>query len=224
MKLLLASTGFALLLAAPVQAAPEIQQVIYNVSAATACSDAAAGFGDMKDGLAACDIALGDPHMIHLAELMVDRGVIQVRLGDNSAALSDYNGAIALNAELGDAYISRAGVLVALKRYQRGPQRHRTGPGAEPQQPPCRLLQPRRDRGRKRRREGRLPGLQPGAGDQAGLRARQPRTVTLPQGEPHLARLEGITTTSGIIGFDFPVKLRCGGNLVADFLFPPPLA
>jgi tetratricopeptide (TPR) repeat protein len=117
MKLLLAAGAIAALLASPAQAAPEIKQVIYNVSATTRCSDAAAGFGELKAGLAACDIALKDPHMIHVAELMVDRGVIQARLGDNAAALSDYNGAIALNAQLGDAYVSRAGVLVAMKRY-----------------------------------------------------------------------------------------------------------
>ena len=115
MKLLLA--GLAVLLASGAQAAPQIQQVIYNVSAATKCSEAAAGFGELKDGLAACDVALSDPHMIRVAELMVDRGVIQTRLGDDRAALSDYNGAIALNPDLGDAYVSRAGVLVAMKRY-----------------------------------------------------------------------------------------------------------
>lgn len=117
MKLFLAA-GIAALLASSAQAAPQIQQVIYNVSAATKCSDAAAGFGELKEGLAACNVALKDPHMIHRAELMVDRGVIQTRLGDNEAALADYDGAIALNAQLGDAYVSRAGVLVAMKRYQ----------------------------------------------------------------------------------------------------------
>jgi tetratricopeptide (TPR) repeat protein len=117
MKLLLASAGLAALLASSAQAAPEIQQVIYNISAATKCSGAAAGQVELKDGLAACDVALSDPHMIHVAELMVDRGVIQTRLGDNAAALIDYNGAIALNSQLGDAYVSRAGVLVAMKRY-----------------------------------------------------------------------------------------------------------
>ena len=115
MKLLLA--GLAVLLFSGAQGAPQIQQVIYNVSAATKCSDAAAGFGKLQDGLAACNVALSDPHMIHVAELMVDRGVIQTRLGDNPVALHDYNGAIALNAQLGEAYVSRAGVLVAMKRY-----------------------------------------------------------------------------------------------------------
>lgn len=117
MKLLFAAAGLAALMASSAQAAPEIQQVIYNVSATTRCSDAAAGLGELNEGLAACNIALSDPQMIHRAELMVDRGVIQVRLGDNAAALSDYNSAIALNAQLGDAYVSRAGVLVAMKRY-----------------------------------------------------------------------------------------------------------
>jgi tetratricopeptide (TPR) repeat protein len=116
MKLLLA-TAALLMASVTAQAAPQIQQIVYNVNAAGKCSDAAAGLGDIKDGLAACNIALSDPHMIHRAELMVDRGVIQARLGDNAAALSDYNDAIALNSELGDAYISRAGVLVAMKRY-----------------------------------------------------------------------------------------------------------
>jgi tetratricopeptide (TPR) repeat protein len=117
MKLFLAMAGFAVLLTMAAQAAPEIQQVIYNVSAATKCSEAAAGFGELKDGLAACDTALSDPRMIHRAALMVDRGVIQARLGNNAAALSDYNSAIAMDATLGDAYVSRAGVLVAMKRY-----------------------------------------------------------------------------------------------------------
>ncbi len=117
MKLLLATAGLTALLASSAQAAPEIQQVIYNVSAATRCSDAAAGFGELKDGLAACDVALKDPLMLHVAELMVDRGVIQARLGDNAAALRDYNGAIALDPAMGDAYVSRAGLLITLKRY-----------------------------------------------------------------------------------------------------------
>ena len=116
MRMFLA-TAALLTASACAQAAPQIQQIVYNVNAASQCSDVAAGLGDLKQGLAACDIALSDPHMIHRAELMVDRGVIQTRLGDNAAALSDYNSAIALNGELGDAYISRAGVLVAMKRY-----------------------------------------------------------------------------------------------------------
>jgi tetratricopeptide (TPR) repeat protein len=99
------------------QAAPQIQQIIYNVDAVDICSRAANNQADLKAGLAACDVALKDPAMIHRAALLLDRGVIQVRLGNNQAALDDYGSAIALDSKLGDAYISRAGVLVDLKRY-----------------------------------------------------------------------------------------------------------
>ena len=91
--------------------------MIYNVDAVSQCSLAANGQFDLKDGLAACNTALKDPAMTHRGALLTDRGVIQARLGDNQAALRDYNGAIALNAAMGDAYVSRAGVLIALKRY-----------------------------------------------------------------------------------------------------------
>jgi tetratricopeptide (TPR) repeat protein len=47
----------------------------------------------------------------------MNRGVIKVRLGNNTDALADYNAAIAIDPMLGDAYVSRAGVLVAMKRY-----------------------------------------------------------------------------------------------------------
>ena len=99
------------------QAAPQIQRVIYNVDAANKCSAAANDRAALKDGLQACNVALNDPAMNHRAALLLDRGVIQVRLGNNAAALQDYSGAIALDSNLGDAYVSRAGLLVALKRY-----------------------------------------------------------------------------------------------------------
>ncbi|MEO8300745.1 MAG: tetratricopeptide repeat protein [Rhizomicrobium sp.] len=117
MKLLVTLAALAALPVCAVQAAPQIQTIIYNVDAADLCSRAANNQAELKDGLAACDIALKDPAMIHRAALLLDRGVIQVRLGNNEAALTDYSGAIALDPKLGDAYISRAGVLLDLKRY-----------------------------------------------------------------------------------------------------------
>jgi tetratricopeptide (TPR) repeat protein len=110
-----ALTTAALAIAA--QAAPQVQRVIYNVDAASKCSAAANDRAALKDGLQACNVALNDPAMNHRAALLLDRGVIQVRLGNNAAALQDYSGAIALDSNLGDAYVSRAGLLVALKRY-----------------------------------------------------------------------------------------------------------
>ena len=117
MKLLLTLAALAALPGSAAQAAPQIQTIIYNVDATDLCSRAANDQADLKDGLAACNTALKDPAMIHRAALLLDRGVIQVRLGNNGAALKDYSGAIALDAKLGDAYVSRAGVLVDLKRY-----------------------------------------------------------------------------------------------------------
>lgn len=117
MRLFLACAAVAALMGTAAQAAPQIQQVIYNVDAVSKCSAAANDQAAPKDGLEACNIALKDPAINHRAALLLDRGVIQVRLGNNEAALQDYSGAIALDSRLGDAYVSRAGLLVALKRY-----------------------------------------------------------------------------------------------------------
>ena len=124
MKLFLAAAALAALTTTAL-AGPQVQQVIYNVDAVSKCSQAANGLNnpqtnlraDLKDGLQACSVALSDPAMTHRAALMLDRGVIEVRLGDTAAALKDYSGAIALDGTLGDAYISRAGLLVEMKRY-----------------------------------------------------------------------------------------------------------
>jgi len=121
MKLFLAATALAALTTTAL-AGSQVQQVIYNVDAVSKCSQAANGLSnlhqaDLKDGLQACSVALSDPAMTHRAALMLDRGVIEVRLGDTAAALKAYSGAIALDGTLGDAYISRAGLLVEMKRY-----------------------------------------------------------------------------------------------------------
>ena len=124
MKLFLAAAALAALTTTAL-AGPQVQQVIYNVDAVSKCSQAANGLNnpqtnlraDLKDGLQACSVALSDPAMTHRAALMLDRGVIEVRLGDTAAALKDYSGAITLDGTLGDAYISRAGLMVEMKRY-----------------------------------------------------------------------------------------------------------
>lgn len=110
LAILLASTSGAF-------AATPVHQMIFNVDAAAVCSKAAAGAGDLAQGLDYCTTALKDPVMVHRAALLSNRGIIEARLGDNPGALADYNAAIALNPELGDAYVSRAGVLLMLKRY-----------------------------------------------------------------------------------------------------------
>jgi tetratricopeptide (TPR) repeat protein len=118
MKLFLASAALAALTGTTaVQAAPQVQQMFYNVDAAAQCSAAANDRADLKAGLSYCDVALSDPTMNHQAALLSNRGVIKVRLGNNQGALEDYNAAIATDPALGDAYVSRAGVLIAMKRF-----------------------------------------------------------------------------------------------------------
>jgi tetratricopeptide (TPR) repeat protein len=94
-----------------------VRQIIFNVDASAACSKAAEGAGDLAAGLESCNLALRNPAAVHRDALMVNRGVIQARLGDNQAALADYNAAIAANPQSGDAYVSRAGVMIVMKRY-----------------------------------------------------------------------------------------------------------
>lgn len=116
MKLFLATAAIALI-ATGASAAPQVQQMLYNVDAAAQCSAAANDQAALKTGLSYCDVALSDPTMNHRAALLSNRGVIKARLGDNQVALEDYNAAIALDPQLGDAYVSRAGVLIAMKRF-----------------------------------------------------------------------------------------------------------
>src|SRR5438445_889893 len=106
MKLFLAVTALAALAVPAAQAGPQVRQVIYNVDAVSKCSAAANGQANLKDGLEACNLALTDPAMTHRAALLLDRGVIEVKLGDGEAALRDYGSAIALDGTLGDAYVS----------------------------------------------------------------------------------------------------------------------
>jgi tetratricopeptide (TPR) repeat protein len=110
LAILLASSGGAF-------AATPVQQMIFNVDAAAVCSKAAAGAGDLAEGSDYCTTALKDPVTVRRAALLANRGIIKARLGDNQGALADYNAAIAVNPELGDAYVSRAGVLLTLGRY-----------------------------------------------------------------------------------------------------------
>ena len=118
MKLFLAAAlAASSMLTSAALAGPQVQQVIYNVDAVSICSTAANSQADLKDGLEACNLALSDPAMTHRAALLLDRGVIEVKLGNGEAALKDYGGAIALDDRLGDAYVSRAGLLVEMKRY-----------------------------------------------------------------------------------------------------------
>lgn len=117
MKFFFLSAGLTALIAATAQGAPAIHQVIYNVDAAKVCSQPSDDRLELRRSLMACDTVINDPVMIRRASLLMDRGVVQAKLGDNEAALRDYNAAIAINDKLGEAYVGRAGVLTEMKRY-----------------------------------------------------------------------------------------------------------
>lgn len=117
MKYLLVTAAFAALTATAAQADDSVRQVLYNVDAAAQCSAAANDQADLRQGLSWCDTALADPAMNHRAALLANRGVVKVRLGDNRGAMADYDAAIAMDPKLGDAYVSRAGLLTAMHRY-----------------------------------------------------------------------------------------------------------
>jgi len=115
MKIKLAFASAAII-ATAAHAGTPVQRMIYNVDAAAQCSAAASDAGPLQQGVEYCDVALRDPLMSHRDALLVDRGVIKVKLNDVNGALADYNAAIAINPEMGDAYVSRAGAYIALKR------------------------------------------------------------------------------------------------------------
>ena len=116
MKITLAFASAVTLLAAAAHAETPAQRILYNVDAAAQCSAAANATGHLQQGMEFCDTALRDPLMTYRGAVLVDRGVIKVKLNDVNGALADYNAALVINPEMGDAYVSRSGAYIALKR------------------------------------------------------------------------------------------------------------
>jgi tetratricopeptide (TPR) repeat protein len=117
MNIFFPSAGLTVLIVAAAQGAPAVHQVIYNVDDARVCSQAPDDRLELQRSLMACNTVINDPIMIRRASLLMDRGVVQAKLGDNEAALRDYNAAITINTKLGEAYVGRAGILTEMKRY-----------------------------------------------------------------------------------------------------------
>ena len=117
MKKFFILAGLAALTVVSAQAATPIHLMVYNVDDAHQCSVAGTGQLSNKEQLASCNTALSDPLMTNRATLLLDRGVVFARMGDKDGALRDYNAAIALSPQLGEAYVSRAALFIDLKRY-----------------------------------------------------------------------------------------------------------
>ncbi len=112
----LASVCLATLLcAAPAQAAV----VVIGAGWAYDCYITAKTNVDLDKGLIACNTALQQENLTNRerAGTMVNRGVIEMGLHRPDAAMADYNNGIAIQPDLGDAYVDRGAALINAKRY-----------------------------------------------------------------------------------------------------------
>ena len=83
------------------------------------CSQAAKAGEDNQPALEVCTMALETESMNRRdrAGTYVNRGVIKMRRQEYVAAHKDFNTAVRLQPDMGEAYINRGGSLVGQKRY-----------------------------------------------------------------------------------------------------------
>jgi tetratricopeptide (TPR) repeat protein len=80
----------------------------------------AAEFGkDARSALETCTLAIEqEPLSItDRAATYINRGILRSRLGDDNAALRDYNEGIGLDSNHGEGYIDRGATYIVLQRY-----------------------------------------------------------------------------------------------------------
>jgi tetratricopeptide (TPR) repeat protein len=116
--------GFVLLAATALLAntAPAGAQaiIVFNHSIARDCYLFAKMGSNLKRGIEICDDALShEPLSRHDRAATYDnRGVMKKILGQEDAALADYNKAIEIDDRLADTYINRGAILIAQKKYE----------------------------------------------------------------------------------------------------------
>jgi tetratricopeptide (TPR) repeat protein len=83
------------------------------------CSQAAKAGEDDQPSLEVCTLAIETESMNRRdrAGTYVNRGVIRMRRQEYAAAQTDFNTAIRLKPDMGEAYVNRGGALVGQKRY-----------------------------------------------------------------------------------------------------------
>lgn len=86
---------------------------------ANICSAAAKSGDDDLDSLKTCTLAIENESMspYDRAGTYVNRGVIRMRRKDYDDARRDFDFAIRIEPEMGEAYVNRGGALVGEKRY-----------------------------------------------------------------------------------------------------------
>lgn len=100
----------------PAHAVANQSSTRFGSSAARDCFLAAESRTDVRVGLAVCEEALTQEALRprDRAATLVNRGILKTLAADNDGALRDYNAAISLMPNLGDAYINRG--LLYLQR------------------------------------------------------------------------------------------------------------
>lgn len=90
--------------------------------AATECSEAAEGPGASSLDIRACTMALEEEPLDDDARSAthVNRGVIFMRRGDTTAALADFDAAIAMGPHAGEAYVNRGALMMLAGRHADG--------------------------------------------------------------------------------------------------------
>ena len=112
----LAAGGIGLLaLAAPAGAAV----TVLGSGLSQDCFQAAEFGGNPADGIKTCSDALGETAMSthDRAATLINRGILRSRNEDSAGAMDDYNGGLALNADLGEGYVDRGAAEIVLKDF-----------------------------------------------------------------------------------------------------------
>jgi tetratricopeptide (TPR) repeat protein len=124
MKLYFASAAMIACLSAapPAQAAVTVigkGQTVDCFRAAAKASRDALPMVDRSDALASCNAALADKILAkdRIATL-INRGLIETSAGETDKAIADYDAALALDANMTEAYIGRGLALLRTERYE----------------------------------------------------------------------------------------------------------
>lgn len=114
----LAATAMAFAATGAAQAAT----TVIGASQATECAQAAHAGRSDHNAVALCEGALTDEMLTvrDRAKTLINHGVMMMRQLNWTHALSDLDASIALQADIGEAYVNRGAVMIGMHRYQEG--------------------------------------------------------------------------------------------------------
>lgn len=115
-----AASGIAALFL--ITGAAQAATTVIGTGLAAECSNAAQRGRSDRTSVQVCDEALADEVMTvrDRAKTLINRGVMKMRRGEYDDALVDLNSSTALQDDIGEAYINRGAILIALRRYREG--------------------------------------------------------------------------------------------------------